>query len=469
MKEAKKDRLPLYTMICFGVIFLILVATYVTASYFGSYLSADRTIMVTGIGILIFAICQFFREKEYFRAAPFLYGACVCVLGIQLIAGDPDYLYDMRVITIDYYYNLYTSALLSLTYLFVAWYISRQKQFRFREYMILSVMMGLPAILVMLQDFLSFGVVALIVYTAVLCYLKKENRLKVHGVFIFLPAIIAVILTAVFFATTKYGGNLFQLLITRGQSDILGAGSERLLTDRIFEGCRAFGFTSFEDFYKIISDRDYYWSGSNLTLVFATLGYVPGLVAVGIYTLFFVLIFRMVSRINQSRFAKGLAVTLSLYLLTRAVVAVFSIAFLLDKPFDLPFMERNMTLMMTDFIALSFIVSLYRRRNDKSEIAEIEAGRTEDEHVSVVSVVRDYVNDDEKDIDGYFSDKDKPIERIKRLLLGEEEEFYKDIEEMFVKQEKVTVKKENNKILSDEDETYIREEDLISSDTEEGN
>ncbi len=474
MKEAKKDRVPLFTMLCLAVILLIQVAAFEAASVLGSHLESYRTVVITIMGLIMFAFCQFFREKEYYRAAPYLYAICVALLGFQLITGDPYYPYDMRVLKFDYYY-IYSSAFLSLTYLFVAWYIGRQKQFTFREFLILSLMMGVPALLITLQGFPSFGAVALIVYTVTMCYLKKEKRLKVYSVFIFLPVVLTLILAIIFFASTEYGRNLFQLFITRGRSDVFGEGWERLVADRILEESRAFGYTRFSGFYELITDWDYYWSGSNLAMILAILGYVPVLALLGFFTLLFILIFRMTSRINQSRFAKSVALMLSVYLLAKALISVFGLLFLTRAPFDLPFMGRNTSFMITDYIALSFIISLYRRRDDKSATAEIEAKRTDDEHVSVVSVVRDYVNDDEQDIDGYFCHKDKPLERIKRILLGEEEdflseeEFYREIEEMFEKQKKEATKADCNKSIPDEDETYIQDSDFITTDPEEEN
>lgn len=441
MEKKKRDVLPILTCVCLVFIAVAFISAFLFESVTGwhySYHEYIASAVLMGFAIII--VCQFVGEKLFYRLSPVLYVAVIAVLGCQLIVGEHDGMWGMSYLSVFGYTDLFTPNIMFPVYFFIAWYVSRQQKFGTGEYALLTLLMGLPAFLIFLQAQEGPAVLMFAVYVITVCFLKKEKRINVPWTVLIIPAVIVLVAAIGAGLITEYGRSFIDVVLTRGQNSSNLRSEQRLFIDNILRSTPAIGHTELENVSELIEDPDIYWGGYRIVMLLAAFGWIPAVVVVMLTALVHVILFKMVSKIKQSLFARYLSILLSSFLLGQTVLSLLSVAVLGSGFYDLPFFTANAYLTAFNYLSVGIIILLYRRRNEESPLKEGEMKKGESERVSLLVLVRDFLDkDDEDKIVNHYDDFPGFFDAVRKItdtMLGVDgedpdwENEYEDLSKM---------------------------------------
>lgn len=326
-----------------------------------------KTLTFALVSLLAIGLTLLVKEKALYKASPILYWAVIVILCIQLLVGDELNYLSLRYLYLFDVIALYTAALLPLTYIQTAKIISRFSVIRAERAVGIGLALLLPTLLVFAQiNAVPAGLALLVGYLTFLV-MRRENRIRFPWPAFLIPPVLAALL---FFL---YGGapNLrWETILSRGQNDPLGAGWVRTVLDHVFVNTPLIGPTSYTVDGFSTPEMIGKWGSHNLAALLAGYGWLAFAAAILAYILFFVCLFRMVHKTNQSSFVKYTSLMLALSLCVQALCSLIGLFLLDSAPVDMPFLAGNDTVNVFNAISLGLIVSLYARREAVSECRE---------------------------------------------------------------------------------------------------
>lgn len=319
--------------------------------------------MIQVVFALVMAACMLFlKEKHFYKAAIYMYVFVNAILLIPMIEGSIGITEEKGYLSIFDGWQLYTASLIPLTYFLIAKIISEDDRVSRSSLNIMLLVMALPMLLVYLGNTLHYFVMSMFVYYVILIVIKKERRVNISWIYYLIPIILAMIWLFLLYKNGTYYQEKVDVILTRGKNNRFDSGWVRTILDGIFTNTPLYGKTRFTiDFpiTKLLTNYGNY----NIMVVLAKYGWLAFSVAILIYVLFFVVLFNMVKKINQSAFAQYTALLFAICLFVQAAYSLLGLFLLDEAPIDLPFISCCATTNDINYISFGIIFSLYIQRN----------------------------------------------------------------------------------------------------------
>ncbi len=322
-------------------------------------------------GALGIMLLTYVKEEYLHKTSPGLYIVAVVLLIAQLIVRDKFGYTMSRYLPITETFMFYSAAILPFACFLPARMLTKRQSFGFIELACTVGIMLVPMLLVLMQSNKLPVLIALVAGFIAVLKAKTEGRLKISwGVFVLLSILVAAATFAAIW-NPYIASERLEVILTRGGYDPNGAGWMRNLLDEIFAGASFFGAGS----YPIENSKNYATmlnalGSHNAAILIAEWGWLPFAAMIAVYLLFFVCLFRMVSKTKQSAFAKYSSLMLAVALAAQTAAALIGL-FLLDRsPTDLPFISCSMSINTVNYLMTGVIITLYTQRNRATVLKE---------------------------------------------------------------------------------------------------
>lgn len=332
----------------------------------------SRPLITAAIGFFAIAVTAFVKEKIIHKTALPVYLISSAIMILSFVSDDKcDLMWG--------YIPIGSLAIavwmfLPLTFIEPAKRIGRYRSIKADTLIELMFIMAIPIVIICIQPDLTYAAIAFLVCLITLIVMKKENRISLPYYSFLIPIAFIVVIIAFAYYGNEYAHLQLETILSRGKNDPTGMGFERQVMDSAFASARLIGkgdcvFEGIDCF-----ERMAYLNNYSLMLPLCEYGWLAFIGIILLFALFFVCIFKMVSKINQSSFAKYTALMLALYMLLKSVFCLLGL-FVLDFPkIDMPFFDFEYSYFegFLDYFYFGIIFSLYVNREKESVIKEEE-------------------------------------------------------------------------------------------------
>lgn len=380
MKTKFKDHaLPIISSVLLVIFALLNILTNFISDGETIDSSTNQAIVSAIIGsMVILTICLLVKEEHLFKVGLGVYAIIIGMFVIQYIFGFDAFWLDFMDV------EIHPEQLLSLTSVGIAAGMYKYGDTSKKYIPIIMALLPLP--LSYFQEYFIYGTFILYFISIIvaLVVLKCEKKINVSWLVYAAVAVLMVAFTVYLCIKGHYFHELIKVILSRGKSAPDSTGYIRTITDKIFTSSQLIGkndilinenipyeaMMSLERFKSLIILLEYGW------ILFAAL--------ILFYIGFFVILFKMVKKTNQSSFAKNLSLFAAIALVSHAAVSLFAL-FLGSSPmFNMPFMESSYSINIVEYILYGMIISLNIKRNKPSIINEIGKEKETDKTLSLV-------------------------------------------------------------------------------------
>lgn len=359
--------------------------------------------IITG-AILTVLISAFVKEKHLYQLSGIIYAVVIALLVIQLIVFNRGLDYTRRFLYLTPWFVFPSSLLLPLSYFQNAKMIGKRSKIDFINLIGIISIMLVPVVLIFAQVYLTPLVMACFVCYITIIVLKKEKRINIPWIMFLIPVILVVVAVIYAYYDSSYMSYRLEVIITRGKFDPYGAGWVRNNIDALLMSTPFLGTTNYSmgnmSAVEVLSN----FSDHNILILLAKYGWFAFLLAVVIYVLFFVCLFKMVNKTRQSTFARYTSLMFVLFIASQAFLSLVGI-FLLDSSYvDMPFLSDSLSYNTINYISFAIIFSFYLNRNKESSVNQLSPKSSENKR-SLAKLINKYI--DAPLEDNYYNDFDE--------------------------------------------------------------
>ncbi len=362
-----------------AVISVVLFAVILSVSVMVSVVSVNDTsravlTVLTGVITVVFGL--FLKEKYLYNIAKIAYIAVIVLLLLPILLADDSKGYYSSALYLGPI-AVYTAAALPLISFQLAKTTTKYNRLSVNSKYALRGLILAPMSLVFFQFTFAYIIVSLLVIAVSVIILKCDGRLSITWKSFIIPVILTAVIIALLYNDDFYFSQRIEVVLTRGASDPNNFGWMRIFLDDIFKGTPFIGETAYlmdgQSVVEPLARLEYY----NYVIILAKFGYAAFIGVFIVYAAFFVCLFKMTAKTNQSSFAKYTSLYLSLFLAAQAVYSLLGI-FLLDTTYlGLPFMGSYSNNIVNCF-SFGIILMLYIKREKPSTVRELEIDESQE-------------------------------------------------------------------------------------------
>lgn len=334
-----------------------------------------KVIMSILTGLLLILAVSFVKEEYVHKFSVGLYLSVTVFLVVKIIVNMFSSSFPNGELTIGNLV-LYIPALLPLVSMQISKSMTKYEKVSTEKFILICLLYLLPVVLVLVCGAPTASAVAMMAFAIGIAVLKVKKRISISWRAIAIWGVLFVILLVGLYSAGGSFSNRIDIIFTRGYSDPRITGWLRIFLDELLKNAALVGETYLTidgvSAIECLSDMDNY----NIVILLVKYGWIAFIGALLIYAAFFVFVFKMVSKTNQSAFAKYTSLFLAISLLSQAVYSLISL-FLFDGVYiNMPFMGEY-TINLVNYLSLGVILTFYINRNRTSIIEEIEVNDTE--------------------------------------------------------------------------------------------
>lgn len=376
-----------------AVISVVLFAVILSVSVMVSIVSVNETastVLTVLIGLATVVFVLFLKEKHLYNMAKIAYIAVIVLLLLPiLLADDSDGFYSSALhlgpITV------YTASLLPLISFQLAKTTTKYNRLSVNSKYALRGLILAPMLLFFFQFTFAYIIVSLLVIAVSVIILKHDGRLSITWKSFIIPVILTAVIIALLYNDDFYFSHRIEAVLTRGASDPYGFGWVRTVLDGIFKGTPFIGETTYLIDGQSVVETLVNWAYYKYVIILAKFGYAAFIGVFIVYAAFFVCLFKMTAKTNQSSFAKYTSLYLSLFLAAQAVYSLLGI-FLFDRTYlGLTFMG-DYTNNIVNCFSFGVILMLYIKRKKPSTVRELEIDESQE---SIIKKAFSFIFSDE--------------------------------------------------------------------------
>lgn len=352
----------------FSSILLLFISIIGLFLYSFSSFNMEIKVISVLMGVVIITAVSFLDEKLIYKYSLPVYVCVNLLLLIQLIAGR-GYNGESKQYIIVGSVLFFTASVLPLISIFLSTIISKYEQITIKRFALICILIFLPLALVFLQHNLTMLIVSLIAFFTGLLVLIAEKRVvfpkRLFVIFTILAAILAIIL----YLESGYFADKIDIIITRGKSDPLNGGLQRIVIDSILKSTPFFGEATFYGENLSLTEISEKWGNFNAVVALARYGWGAFLLIVALYSAFFVCVFKMVSETKQSVFSRYTSLLLALSLAAQTFYSLVGM-FLMDRISTSMSFMGSYSINAVSYLSFGIILMLYSKRNKFSVSTE---------------------------------------------------------------------------------------------------
>ena len=357
--KLKKNILPFAAIIAYAAI--LCVSTAIEFMYGDDSL---RTTIMALAAVIAFILPLLANEKILYYASFFAYIGVIVAYSAALSDDDLStrYLYIGD-------FALYTTALIPLCFPLIVRSFTRLYTSNASRAVHVIFATAIPVATTIFQGAISPVMPILFVYILTAAEISHNREFGKKKIIFPTVLLLSLVTFAVAVYLSPIAEDSINVILTRGKSDPDYSGYIRICLDELITNARIFGKAVLPSGAKAAI----FYVFRNLTsaVILSEFGWVGFILFIGVIALFFAALFKLLREIRQSKFAQYLSSMFAFNLLGQAVFALVGL-FILEWAFtDMPFCYTTYTTQIVSSLTFGMIISLYSRRNKKTEVWEL--------------------------------------------------------------------------------------------------